>query len=169
VRGVEFLDANKQTIAKVTNPNAVTKVPIAKAGRSIRVRFTDSFDQGAHKPTTPNLADPNFKRHNVLVIPEGGPRFGLEYVPGTLTIEAPDTLRFDLNRESPFFAAQFSGWQKGTLRMRVFGDDDAAIPRRAISDLGGVDLDGEPIVPAGGAMSGDGSPGGEFTFVFTVG
>jgi len=168
VRSVEFLDANHQVIAAVGNPNAVTKVPIRKAGRSIRVRFTGAFDQVVHKPTTPNVADPNFKRHNVLVLPEGGPRFGLEYVPGTLVIESADTLRFDLGRESPFFEAQFGGWQKGALRMRVFGDDDAAIPRRAIADLAGTGLDGEPIVPVGGVMSGDGNAGGNFTFVFTV-
>jgi hypothetical protein len=52
--------------------------------------------------------------------------------------------------------------------MRIFGDDDPGVPRRAITDLGGTELDGEPIVPAGGVMSGDGNPGGEFTFVFNV-
>jgi hypothetical protein len=168
VRKVEFLDANLQPIASVGNPNAVTNVPVGAHGRFIRVNFTGPFDQGAHKPTTANVNDANFKRHNVLVVPQPPPRFGLEYVPGTLTIEAPDTLRFDLSRESPFFEPHLGGWQKGVLRVRIFGDDDPGIPRMGIADLGGTAQDGEPIVPSGGAMSGDGTAGGEFTLVFKV-
>ena len=169
VASVDFLDAQHNVIASVANPNAVTSLPINKRGMAIRVRFTVPFDQVAHKPTTPNLGDPNFKRHNVLIVAEKPPNFGLDFVPGTLVIEDPNTIRWELSRESPYFQPQIGGWQKGVRRMRIFGDDDPAITRLGITDASMVPLDGEPIVPAGGVMSGDGTAGGEFTFVFKIG
>jgi hypothetical protein len=37
-----------------------------------------------------------------------------------------------------------------------------------LTDVNSVSLDGEPIAPAGGFLSGDGNPGGDFTAAFTV-
>jgi hypothetical protein len=169
VASVEFLDAQHNVIASVADPGAVTSIPIDKRGMAIRVRFTAAFDQGAHKPTTPNLGDPNFKRHNVLVAAEKPPDFGFAFVPGSLVIEDPKTIRWELSRESPYFEPQLGGWQKGVRRMRIFGDDDPGIPRLGIVDISLLALDGEPMVPAGGVMSGNGTAGGEFTFVFQIG
>jgi hypothetical protein len=170
VKSVEFLGGPRRSvIATVQSPLAQTQVPVDKQGDAIRVRFTKPIDTGAKAPTTPGLNDPNWRRHNVLVLPEPNPRFGLEYVPGKLTIEAPDTLLWELNRESRFWATQLKGWQKGRLRLAIFGDGDAGVARAALADTAGGALDGEPIAPAGGAMSGNGSPGGTFVSIFTVG
>ncbi len=172
VKSVEFLGGpnDDQVIATVQSPLAETVVPIRKQGKSIRVKFTQPFDQGANKPTTPGLNDANWKRRNFLVLPEGGaPAPGFAYVPGSLTIEAPDTLRWDLNPETPFYDRGYQGWQKGRLRLSIYGDPDAATGRLPMNNTSGVALDGEPIAPAGGVMSGEGHPGGTFTLTFRVG
>jgi hypothetical protein len=172
VRSVDFLGGpnNQNVIATVQSPLAPTLVPIDKQGNAIRVRFTKPFDTGTNAPTTPDLNDPNWKRHNVLVLPEQRtPAAGAEYAPGTLTIEAPDTILWELSKESRFWSRQHKGWQKGQLRLAIFGDADAGVARPALADTSGSALDGEPIAPAGGAMSGNGSPGGIFVSLFTVG
>jgi hypothetical protein len=171
VKSVEFLGGpnDDQVIAAVQSPLGETTVPIRQQGRSIRVKFTQAFDQGANKPETPGLNDANWKRYNFLVTPEGGPAFGLDYVPGSLAIEAPDTLRWDLNPETPFYGRAYKGWQKGRLRLTIYGDPDAAAGRLPMTNTANAALDGEPIAPAGGVMSGDGSPGGTFTTTFQVG
>lgn len=172
VKSVEFLGGpgNQNVIATVQSPLATTNVPIAGKGKAIRVKFTSPFDQGSNKPTTPALGDANFKRHNFLVLPQGGgPAAGLQYAPGKLVVEGPDTLRWELHRDSPFFAANYDGWQKGKLQLLLFGSDDAASGRKALLEAGGLALDGEPIAPAGGVLSGDGTKGGDFKLVFNVG
>jgi len=170
VRSVEFLGgANNQDVIAAVESTETLQVPIGRQGNAIRIRFTQPFDQAANAPSTPGLNDPDWKRHNVVVLPDGGPRFGLDYAPGSLTVEAPDTLVWQLNKESPFWARQHQGWQKGQLRLVVHGDSDAAAGRHAMTDTAGKALDGEPIMPAGGAISGNGTPGGTFTSIFIVG
>lgn len=92
----------------------------------------------------------------------------LPYVPGSVTIEAPDTVRFDLFIDSPYSRGP-EGWQKGSYRILLRGTaepDNMALP---LTDHSGVALDGEPMAPLAGVMSGDGSAGGDFTTTFTVG
>lgn len=171
VKSVEFLGGpNNQVIATVQSPKDTTKVPIGGQGRFIRVTFTRPIDQGANKPTTPGLNDAGFKKHNVLVLPEGGgPAAGVQYAPGKVTVVAPDTILWELHKESPFYSGQHKGWQKGTLRLALFASDDPGTGRKALKEAGGEELDGEPTAPTGGAISGDGTKGGDFSLVFNVG
>jgi hypothetical protein len=170
VASVDFLGGpNLDVIASVQSPATITKVPINKQGSAIRVKFTAPFAQDAHKPATPGMNAANWKKFNVLVVPEPASPNGPFFVPGKIVVEGPDTIRFDVVRENPFFDSGYKGWQKGQLRMRIFGDDDTTAGRLAVTDTGGVELDGEPIAPAAGAMSGDGTKGGEFTFLFRIG
>jgi hypothetical protein len=90
------------------------------------------------------------------------------YVPGFLTVEAPDTLRWDINPESPFYASDFRGWQKGRFSLNIYGDAATTNGPKPVSDTSGISLDGEPIVPSGGVLSGDSKPGGTFTLSFRV-
>ena len=119
-------------------------------------------------PSTPGSGDTDFQRHNVVITPEQALQ-GMPYVPGTLALEAPDTLRFDLSPDSPYSRGQDLGWQKGRYRIRLCGTDDAASGRRALADVSGVPLDGEPSAPANGGISGDGNAAGDFLTTFIVG
>jgi hypothetical protein len=103
------------------------------------------------------------------VLPQHPPEFGMDFVPGKLVIEDAKTIRWDLNPETRFFNPQFGGFQKGIRTFTLFAKDDPAIPRRAITDLANVALDGEPKPFDGTSMSGDGTAGGEFTITFRVG
>jgi hypothetical protein len=157
----------EKVVARVASPLTVTEVPIAGNTNAIRIRFTKPYARNDHAPTTPTLGDQQFERHNVLLTPEE-PLERLRYVPGTLAFEAPGVVRFDLSPESPYSRGA-SGWQKGRYRLRVCGTDDAPSKRLALTDLGGVPLDGEPAAPAAGAISGDGTAAGDFSMTFVVG
>jgi hypothetical protein len=89
-------------------------------------------------------------------------------VPGTLVLEQPDTIRFDLFKESPYSRGA-DGRQKGRYQIVLRGDDDLAQNHLALADMDGKLLDGEPIAPAGGVISGVGGPGGDFSAFFVVG
>jgi hypothetical protein len=170
VKSVEFLGGpNHEVIAAVQSPLDVVSVPIRKQANSIRVKFTQAFDQGAKAPTTPGPGDSSWKRHNVLVTPESDRQPGHDYVPGSIAFEAPDTLRWDLYPEPPFYSPRYKGWQKGTRRLTIFGDPDPGAHREPVSNTSGIALDGEPIAPGAGVVSGDGTPGGIFTLLFRVG
>jgi hypothetical protein len=45
---------------------------------------------------------------------------------------------------------------------------DTATNRPGLADQFGQALDGEPIAPAGGVISGDGVAGGDFTLTFMI-
>ena len=158
------------SVAVVASPLDSIKVPISKNPNAIRVRFTDSFAQDAHVPTTHALNEPDYKRHNVQVL-AADPVGGLDYVPGTLTIEDARTIRFDHYPKSPYATHQSNalGWKKGRYRLALYGDDDPGTQRLAIADGTGRGLDGEPILPGAGAISGNGTPGGIFALSFVIG
>ena len=78
-------------------------------------------------------------------------------------------LRFDLSIDSPYPRGVELGWQKGRYRILLSGTEDMASGRRALTDLDGLPLDGEPISPANGVMSGDGAATGDFVSTFIVG
>jgi hypothetical protein len=89
------------------------------------------------------------------------------FVPGTLTIEAPDTIRFDVVRGSRI-VNQNGNWPAGTTSYRIVLRGTAQAGHPALADTGGSSLDGDPIVPAGGVMSGNGTAGGDFSADFAV-
>jgi len=160
--------AGESAVASVDSPLAATQVRIGGRTNAIRIRFSKPFAQDAHRPTTAVLGDNNFKRHNVLVVPEQELQ-GMPFVPGTLTVEGPQVVRFDLHVDSPYSRGPELGWQKGRYRILLCGTEDAASGRRALTDLAGVPLDGEPSAPANSAISGDGAAAGDFVAAFVVG
>jgi hypothetical protein len=175
VESVSFLSVNpngvETEVAKVQSPLDDLKIKISLRPNAIRVRFTDAFAQDAHMPSTHQHNDPDFKRHNVQVLPTD-PLNGVEYVPGTLKIEDSRTIRFELFSDSPYVRNEpggVFGWQKGRYQLMLFGDDDAAANRHAITDTAGSKLDGEKAAPANGAISGNGSAGGTFELTFIIG
>ncbi len=167
VKSVVFLRRGdgEQVVQTVDSP--LNKVTI-KAGsfvNSIRVAFTAAFEQAAHVPTTAGAQEADYQSHNVLVLllkPKQGQQ---AWLPGTLTIEAPDTVRFDLlDLSTPSGAPP---WPAGPYQLYLRGSDSAA-NRLGLADTSGQALDGEPTAPAGGAISGDGVAGGDFIFTFTI-
>ncbi|MFL6711445.1 MAG: hypothetical protein ACJ8LN_00750, partial [Sulfurifustis sp.] len=169
VRSVEFLsrrDGAETVVASMQTPLTETPVPIGQRPNAIRIRFSKPFAQNQHKPATHGPNDANPTRRNVQIIPDDHLN-NLTYVPGTVQIEAPDTIRFDLWRESPFVRGD-GGWQKGRYRLFLRGTEPAA-NQPALTDLAGKALDGEPIAPAAGVISGNGTAGGDFSAFFVVG
>lgn len=170
VAAIEFLRheaAGDKSVASVSDPRESTAVPIDGNTNAVRIRFTAAFAQNARTPTTAGANDNDFTRHNVLITPER-PLQRVPYVPGSLVIEAADTIRFDLSPESPYSRGT-SGWQKGAYRVRLCGVDDAAAKRLAIVDASGRALDGDPAAASNGAISGDGIAGGNFEAAFVIG
>jgi hypothetical protein len=169
VRSLEFLNANQQVVLAVTDPTAaLIDVPVAKGARAIRVRFTGKFSQAAQKPSSPNTGDPNYKSHNVLVLPQHPPVFGMDFVPGKLVIENATTIRWEVNPESRFFNSHFSSIQEGAYTFTLFAQDDPVAARRGITDTSNVALDGEPKPFDGTSESGDGNPKGDFPIMFRM-
>ena len=176
VRSIEFLHrdaaSGETPVGQVASPLARTSLKIASRTNAIRIRFNRPVEQRAtnpHRPDTAGNGDNDFERHNVLVLPDGAGANALPYVPGTLVLEQPDTVRFDLALESPYSRGA-NGWQKGRYLIVLCGTDDPNARRAAVVDAAnGHPLDGEASVPAGGLISGNGTPGGDFKTGFTVG
>lgn len=172
VASVDFLRREdtgaEAVIASMVDPTAPTSVSIGRNVNAIRIRFTTPFAQDAHMPSTHGLGDPDFKRHNVQVLPQDVLDH-LDYVPGSLVVEAADTVRFDLFPDSPYVRGAKRGWQKGRYTVLLRGDDATAAGRPAINDLAGLALDGEATVLTAAAISGDGVAGGDFKAEFVVG
>jgi hypothetical protein len=170
VKSVEFLGADSKPITSVKSPLADTPVPTQTT--SIRVTFTQPFDQGANRPTTPGRNDSAWDSYNFQVTPTFDAPSGNKYVPGSLVFKQPDVLIWNIDQKSAFFKG---GWiqirgKSNQYKLSIYGNSDTAAKLVAITDTSGVALDGEPIAPAqpGGILSGDGSPGGNFTMTFTV-
>lgn len=169
VRSIEFVRrsaAGTEThVAGIQSPLNDTPVDLNGKTNAIRIRFTRPLAADQHQPTTHGPGDPDFQSHNVQVLPDH-PGNALPFVPGSLVVEQSDTIRFDLFKESPWSRGP-DGWQKGRYRIFLRGTD--AQNRPALADSGDQPLDGEAIAPAGGVMSGDGTPGGDFSAFFVVG
>jgi hypothetical protein len=171
VGGIDLISRNaagtETLVAAMATPMQDTAVDINGKTNAIRIRFTKPLVTDQHKPTTHGLGDADFKLHNVQVLPER-PLNNLPYVPGTLVLEQPDTIRFDLFIDSPYSRGT-DGWQKGRYQILLRGDEDLAQNRQALAGNDDKPLDGEPIAPAGGVISGDGAAGGDFSAFFVVG
>ncbi len=172
VAAIDFLRRGgpdgERLIASVASPLSPTQLSIEGNTNALRMRFTKPFSQNERRPSTPGPGDSDFQRHNVVITPERVLQ-GVSYVPGTLALEAPDTLRFDLFPDSPYSRGRELGWQKGRYRIRLCGTDDDASGRRALADVAGTPLDGEPSAPADGGISGNGTAAGDFVTTFIVG
>jgi hypothetical protein len=173
VASIDFLyrggPVNSETVvASVKSPLKATQVAIGGQTNAIRIKFSRPFAQGPRQPSTAGIHDASFERHNVLVLPEQ-PLQGERYVPGSLVIESAQVVRFDLADDTIYSRGPQLGWQKGRYRILLAGVDDPQTGRRALADMAGSALDGEPAAPANGVISGDGTKGGDFAAVFTVG
>ena len=170
---VDFLNrltsGTEALITTMANPLVDTMIDIERNMNTLRIVFTQSFAQDQRIPTTPGVNDPDFKRHNVQILPDDILN-NVPYVPGTLTIENATTVRFDLARESPYFRQQGAGgWQKGRYRVFLRGNENLPSGHRALGNTSGDAFDGEPIAPAGGVISGDNAAGGDFIGAFVIG
>jgi hypothetical protein len=169
VRSIDFLsrrDGSETVVASVQSPLQDTPVGIAGNPNAIRIRFSTPFAQDQHAPSTHGPNDSNFDLHNVQILPTA-PLNNLGYVPGVLMVESPDTIRFDLSPGSPYMR-KGGGWQKGRYRLFLRGTEPAN-DRPALTDLADRELDGEPIAPASGVFSGNGTAGGDFSAFFVIG
>lgn len=170
VRSVEFLYEAGRVDFAIASPRQVT--PVVDGLVAIRIKFSAPFSQDQqHKPTTHGMNDANFSVHNVQVVPvpsEVANR-GIPYVPGSLAIESDTTIRFTVTRGSPIVDAQ-GGWPGGQTKyeLRLRGNEDLPNNKPALIDQAGNPLDGEPISPIGGVLSGDGKAGGDFLATFSV-
>jgi hypothetical protein len=171
VAAVEFLNINSDgvqtSVTTMQTPLQDTTVDITRNPNAIRIRFTKPFAQDQRVPTTHGSNDADFKIHNVQIIPDT-PLNGLAYVPGKLTFESADTLRFDLEPQTPYVRSG-RGWQKGRYKIYLRGTEQTANHYQALGDLDHHELDGEASAPANGALSGDGTEGGDFIAYFVVG
>jgi hypothetical protein len=170
---VDFLNrltsGTEALIATMVNPLVDTMIDIERGVNTIRIVFTQAFAQNQRKPTTPGVNDPDFKRHNVQILPDDI-LSNVPYVAGTLTIENASTVRFDLARESPYFRQQGAGgWQKGRYRVFLRGNENLPSGQPALGNASGAAFDGEPIAPASGVISGDNTAGGDFIGAFVIG
>jgi hypothetical protein len=172
VAAIDFLNrgspAGEVAVGAVVSPLSETRLPLDGRTNAIRIRFSKPFAQGPQRPTTAGAGEADFERHNVLVLPRRSVQ-NQRYVAGTLTLESPQVVRFDLDDGSVYSRGPQLGWQKGQYRILLAGRDDAAKGRRALTDLAGAPLDGEPASPASGVISGDGTAGGDFEAAFVVG
>lgn len=172
VRSIEFLsrrNGGEAIVASVQSPLQDTLINIERHVNAIRIRFTKPFATNQHIPTTHGLKEADYKIHNVQVLPEK-PIKNLLYVPGTLAIETSDTIRFDLLPGSPYIlGGEGSGWQKGRYRIFLRGTEQLSENRQALTDTSNHAFDGEPIVPTGGMLSGNGAEGGDFNAHFVIG
>lgn len=154
-------------VTSMANPLVDTPVDITRNMNTLRLRFSQPYAQDQRVPTAPGLGDADFTRHNVQILPDDV-LGGMPFVPGTLTLESPDTFRFDLFPDSPYVRAP-GGWQKGRYRIVLRGNEDLPSGKPALGNTAGAAFDGEPIAPAGGFLSGNGTPGGDFVAAFVVG
>jgi hypothetical protein len=170
VSSIEFLnrtDGVEAVVASMQTPLQDTQIAIDRNTNAIRIRFNKPLATNQHKPTTHGMNDADFKAHNVLVLPDR-PLNHLEYVPGSVTLEAPDTVRFDLYPEGPY-VRRGRGWQKGRYQIVLRGTEHLDLNQQALADAADAALDGEPVAPANGVMSGDGTAGGDFNAYFIIG
>lgn len=171
VRGIEFIRRSAagpgDLVASMATPMQDTAVEIDGKANAIRIRFTQPLATDQHKPATHGFGDADFKLRNVQVLPEH-PLNALPFVPGTLVLEQPDTIRFDLFSDSPYSRGA-DGWQKGRYEIRLRGDENLAQSQQTLAGTEGRPLDGEPIAPASGVISGNNNPGGDFSAFFVVG
>lgn len=170
VASVDFLhisDGAETTVANILSPLADTPVNIDGKTNAIRIKFNQALATDQHAPATHGSGDAQFEKRNVQVLPVHGDP-AAPFVPGSLTIEASDTVRFDLFPDSPY-ARGADGWQKGQYQIRLRGTEDLAKDYQALASTDDVALDGEAKAPIAGVMSGDGNPGGDFVATFTVG
>jgi hypothetical protein len=87
---------------------------------------------------------------------------GGTYVPGNLRFDKPGDVEFRSGYGVIF--DNRNTFQPGEYEVTLFGDEDPDGKRPAITATDGTRLDGEPL----GLPSGDGTPGGNFTFKFVV-
>jgi hypothetical protein len=134
---------------------------------AIRIRFSKPFAQDTHMPTTHAFGDPDYQRHNVQVLVVDENDVVATFMPGALRVDADDTITF-LRKIPEQPSREPLPWPGGRFRLFLRGNDDQAHGHPALVDTTGLAFDGEPIAPANGVMSGDGTAGGDFTANFVV-
>jgi len=92
------------------------------------------------------------------------------YIAAKLAIEHLNVLRIDILRGTRL-VNQNGRWLTNLrvdCELFLRGTPDAANGFAELADNDGNSLDGEPHPPAGGVISGDGKPGGDFSTKFAV-
>jgi len=171
VRAIEFLGVAGQAIGRIDDPGQPADLRDHLA--AIRIAFDKPYaPAGDGAPTVADRNDAHPEQHNiVLMLPrELQDRFGTKHIAGKLTQEDPQTVRIDMERGTRLVNAD--GRWHTNLRihcdMLIRGDADAANGLRRLDDQDGKAVDGEAKPPAGGVMSGNGTPGGDFKAAFDL-
>ena len=174
VKSIDFLrrrDNTEQVVQHIETPLKPMTIKAGSGVNAVRIVFTQDYAIDlAHKPNTHGPQDPDFKLHNVQVVRLKPLENQLPYLPGTLTLEQTNAVRFDVIPQLATVAV-LPPWPVGTFQLFLRGSDDTVNNRPGLSSTAGFALDGEPMDPSaatGGAISGDGTPGGDFTFAFVV-
>ena len=174
VRSIDFLGVREnadRVIGRVRKP--ADTVELSEHIGAIRIGFDAPFaNSGPTAPTVAGINDTNFAKHNIQIrLPQEMIRqFGVAYVAGKLVVEDAQTVRIDISRGTRLVNAD-GNWPmniKVTCEIFLRGTMDAANNFPELADTAGQGLDGEPKPPSGGVISGNGSPGGDFTTTFSL-
>lgn len=156
VEGVEFINHDRQGLLKLDSPQAQMPLPAGEIA-GLRVVFSRAIEPGSVTPTDFGV-DPATVSFRVRASWVHDLNLPDRSVPGTIDIEAANV--------ATFIIKEFGIFREGDYEVTLLGDDDPAGPARAISDPQGERLDGEATAAF---PTGDGAPGGDFRFRFSIG
>jgi hypothetical protein len=149
ITAVSLLNINQATVVNMTNPSTVSQVGSSKGTAIIQVTFNEAVDQSTVLNYQPTTGNPALSTFSVV-----GGDYPKEIPPGVIRWISPTVAQFVL--EKIFLPA--------TYTVSLYGTADPVSGRKAILATDGTALDGEPSA----LPSGDGNPGGNFTFKFQV-
>ncbi len=153
IKRVAFYDTEYEHRGDLQNPTATLQIdPGSDSVSFITVEFNKPFD-GDTITTGEGATTSTF-----LVSAADGTE-----VPGEILFDAPGEIEFRSGYGVVFHSEE--AFQTGVeYTVTLIGGEDPASERPTITATDGTRLDGEPL----GLPSGDGTPGGDFTFKFTV-
>ena len=152
MQAIDILSAQNQVVGSLKSVTQPVQVTFAEAPTAIRVTFTDAVDLASVTAGDPTTTDP--ASYSFLV--QGGD-FAKNMPPGSIQSAGPNTAIFRVTGGRNAFLP-------ATYKVTLFGEALPTSKRPAISSTSHAALDGEPKQ----LPSGDGNPGGDFTFTLLV-
>lgn len=175
VRAIEFLgvpqNGTRQAIGRLDAP--AQPAQLREHLGAIRIVFDKPYAAaGDGAPTVAGRNEAHPEQHNIVLMlaRELAENFGTSYIAAKLVQEDPQTVLIEILPETRLVNSD--GRWRTNLRihcdMLIRGDADPPNGLARLADRDGKALDGEPKPPAGGVMSGDGTPGGDFKAAFDL-